>query len=140
MTRASSSADIPGLIEGASEGAGLGDRFLRHIERTRLLVHLIDAGTAILEERDVLGEFEVIRRELASYDPRLLGRVSWVLLNKIDLLSDRSRLDALQSTLEARGHRVTRVSGATREGIDPLTRELARALDALPKTPAETDS
>lgn len=126
-------ADIPGLIEGASEGAGLGDRFLRHIERTRLLVHVIDVGSALLEERNVLAEFEVIRQELASYDQSLLERVSWVLFNKVDLLADRGDLEALQATLESRGHRVTRVSGATREGIDSLVRALAQALEALPK-------
>ena len=65
-------ADVPGLIEGASEGAGLGDRFLRHIERTRVLVHLSDVGTALLEERDPLESYRAIRAELGSYEPTLL--------------------------------------------------------------------
>ena len=127
-------ADIPGLIEGASDGAGLGDRFLRHVERTRLLVHVIDVGTALLEERDILAEYDVIRRELAEYDPELLHRISWVVFTKVDLVADRSVLDEWQGALEARGHRVTRVSGATREGIEDLTRQLARALEAEEKT------
>ena len=126
-------ADIPGLIEGASDGAGLGDRFLRHVERTRLLVHVIDVGTALLEERDILAEYDVIRRELAEYDPELLHRISWVVFAKVDLVADRSALDEWQSALEARGHRVTRVSGATREGIEELTRQLARSLEAEEK-------
>ncbi len=121
-------ADIPGLIEGASDGAGLGDRFLRHVERTRVLVHLIDVGSALLEGRSVIEDYRVIRAELASYDAALLERVEWVVLNKVDLVADRDALDEIQAELEALGCRVTRTSGATREGVDELLRSLSHAL------------
>ena len=84
-------ADIPGLIEGASDGVGLGDRFLRHIERTHVLVHLLDAGAMLLEGRDLLEGYEVIRAELAAYEASLPERTEIVALNKIDLVADRSR-------------------------------------------------
>jgi GTPase len=122
-------ADIPGLIEGASEGAGLGDRFLRHIERTRVIVHLLDAGAG-LEARELLAGYDAIRGELAAYEPRLLERSEIVALNKIDLLADRSALDAVENELERRGSWVVRTSGATGEGIDALLRAIAQALEA----------
>jgi GTP-binding protein len=129
-------ADIPGLIEGASEGAGLGDRFLRHIERTRVIVHLLDAGAG-LEARELLAGYQAIRGELSAYQPRLLERSEIVALNKIDLLADRSALDAVQGELERRGSRVVRTSGATGEGIDLLLRAIAQALEAADAAAAE---
>jgi GTP-binding protein len=123
-------ADIPGLIEGASRGAGLGDRFLRHIERTRVIVHLLDAGAAVLEERDPIAEYEAIRKELEAYEPGLLDRTEIIALNKVDLVAERSRLDAIEAELRRRGRRVVRTSGATSEGIDALRREIVYALDA----------
>jgi len=122
-------ADIPGLIEGASEGAGLGDRFLRHVERTRLLLHLLDTTALLDDSRDLLGEYETIRKELAAYDTALSQRREIVLLNKIDALGDRSALDAIQRTLEARGCTVLRASGVSGEGIPQLVRALWRALE-----------
>jgi GTP-binding protein len=122
-------ADIPGLIEGASEGAGLGDRFLRHVERTRLLLHLLDATALLDDSRDVLAEYETIRKELAAYDAALAERREIVLLTKIDALADRSALDAVQRALEARGRRVLRASGVSGEGIPELVRALWRALE-----------
>ena len=121
-------ADIPGLIEGASHGAGLGDRFLRHIERTRVLVHLIDAGNAFLEERSVIEEFETIRNEISSYDPNLTERIQWIVLNKVDLVADRTQLNEVQSQLEDLGVQVIRTSGVTREGLDELIKKLSRFL------------
>jgi GTP-binding protein len=129
-------ADIPGLIEGASEGAGLGDRFLRHIERTRAIVHVLDAGTAP-EARELLAGYQAIRGELAAYQPRLLERSEIVALNKIDLLADRSALDAVEGELRRRGSRVVRTSGATGEGIDLLLRAIAQALEAADAAAAE---
>jgi GTP-binding protein len=123
-------ADIPGLIEGASRGAGLGDRFLRHIERTRVIVHLLDAGAAVLEERDLLAGWEAIRAELRAYQPQLLERTEIVALNKVDLLPERGALDAVEAELRRRGCRVVRTSGATGEGVDALLREIVQALDA----------
>ncbi len=122
-------ADIPGLIEGASDGVGLGDRFLRHVERTRVLVHLIDAGTALLEERDPCASYDTVRKELGSYEPALLERREIVVLNKIDLVADREALDAAEAALRERGCEVLRVSGATGEGSEALVAAIARAVD-----------
>jgi GTPase len=121
-------ADIPGLIEGASRGAGLGDRFLRHVERTRVLVHLIDAGTARLEGRDPLADYETVRAELAAYGAGLCERPEIVVLNKVDLLADRADLADLAEALRARGREVLLLSGATGEGVAALLGALARAL------------
>jgi GTPase len=123
-------ADIPGLIEGASQGAGLGDRFLRHVERTRILVHLIDAGGALLEGRDPLADYETVRAELAAYGAGLDARPEIVALNKIDLVAERDPLKELAATLRARGRAVHFVSGATGEGVAELLVALGRALDA----------
>jgi GTP-binding protein len=121
-------ADIPGLIEGASEGAGLGDRFLRHVERTRVLLHMLDCTALLDETRDVLGEYETIRKELAAYDTALTERRELVLLNKIDALADRELLDPIQRELEARGRVVLRGSGVSGEGIPELVRALWRVI------------
>jgi GTP-binding protein len=123
-------ADIPGLIEGASRGVGLGDRFLRHIERTRVLVHVLDAGAAALEDRDLLADYETVRGELGGYEPSLLERREVVALNKIDLLADRGLLDAPEAELRRRAGAVVRISGATGEGIGPLLGAVVAALDA----------
>jgi GTP-binding protein len=123
-------ADIPGLIEGASDGAGLGDRFLRHIERTRVLVHLLDAGALLLEERDLIESYEAIRAELEAYEISLLQRSEIVALNKIDLVADAGALDSVEEELRRRGREVFRISGATGEGIDALLRATLRALEA----------
>jgi len=124
-------ADIPGLIEGASQGAGLGDRFLRHIERTRVLVHLLDVGTpAQRGHRDLIAEYDPIRRELGAYGEALRDRAEIVALNKIDLIADRAILGEPEAALRSRGREVVRVSGATGEGIGDLLRAILRALDA----------
>jgi GTP-binding protein len=123
-------ADIPGLIEGASEGAGLGDRFLRHIERTRVLVHLLDAGAASLEGRDLLADYATIRSELSAYEPALALRSELVALNKLDLVADRAALDPVEAELRRRGREVFRISGATGEGVPALLRAVVRALEA----------
>jgi GTP-binding protein len=125
-------ADIPGLIEGASEGAGLGDRFLRHIERTRVLVHLVDAGSLALGPRDLVADYDAIRRELAAYEAALLERPEIVALTKLDLLADRGGLAAVEAELARRGRPVVRVSAATGEGIEELLARIVRALDATP--------
>jgi len=122
-------ADIPGLIEGASEGAGLGDRFLRHIERTRVLVHLVDVGTALLEERDPLEAYDAIRGELGAYDASLEDRHEIVALNKVDLVAERDALETLEAELRRRGCPVHRISAATGEGVPALLASVARALE-----------
>jgi GTP-binding protein len=121
-------ADIPGLIEGASEGVGLGDRFLRHVERTRLLVHLLDGAALLDPSRDLLGEYDVIRRELAAYSHELAARRELVLLNKIDLLADRAAAAPVVAELERRGCRVLLGSGVSGAGIPELVRAMALAL------------
>jgi GTP-binding protein len=124
-------ADVPGLVEGASEGAGLGDRFLRHVERTRVLIHLVDVGNALLEGADPLELYEKIRSELAAYASELARRRELVALNKIDLVADRERLEAIEGTLRARGREVFRVSGATGEGVGELLARTAALLDEV---------
>jgi GTP-binding protein len=125
-------ADIPGLIEGASEGAGLGDRFLRHVERTRVLVHLVDAGSLATGPRDLVADYEAIRRELAAYQEELLARPEIVALTKVDLLADRGALAPVEAELARRGREVVRLSAATGEGVEALLHALVRALDAAP--------
>jgi GTP-binding protein len=127
-------ADIPGLIEGASDGAGLGSQFLRHIERTRVLVHLIDAGAAVLEGRDLVESYDAIRGELGSFEPALLERREIVVLNKIDLLPDREVLADAEREFEMRGIAVGILSGVTGEGLDELLRGLVKTLDELDAT------
>jgi GTP-binding protein len=122
-------ADIPGLIEGASEGVGLGDRFLRHVERTRAIVHLIDVGTALLESRDPCEAYDAIRKELGSFEPALLERREIVALNKIDLVADAADLEAIEQKLRDRGCEVLRISGATGQGTEALSAAIARAID-----------
>jgi GTP-binding protein len=124
-------ADIPGLIAGASEGAGLGFQFLRHIERTRVIVHLIDAGSAVLEERDLVESYDAIRRELGSFETSLLERREIVVLNKVDLLPDRGILAAAVRKLEERGKEARILSGATGEGLEELLASVLRALDEV---------
>jgi GTP-binding protein len=129
-------ADLPGLIEGASEGAGLGDRFLRHVERTRLLVHVLDAGAWCLEGRDLVADYDAIRTELGRYDPDLLERPELVALNKLDLVADRAALAPLEARLRERNPSLHRVSGATGEGLDGLVRAMADHCGAADAAPA----
>jgi GTP-binding protein len=124
-------ADIPGLIEGASEGVGLGDRFLRHIERTRVLVHLLDLGAMVMEAREPLADYEALRKELGRYRPDLLDRREIVLLNKIDLVPPERQADVngVAAALVGRGSVVLRGSGATGQGMRELVVALVRTLD-----------
>jgi len=121
-------ADIPGLIEGASRGVGLGDRFLRHVERTRVLVHLLDGAALLDPSRDLLAEYRVIRAELAAYGAALAERRELVFLNKVDLVADRAALDPVVKPLEEAGCSVLLGSGATGEGVAELVRAMTRAL------------
>ncbi len=111
-------ADLPGLIEGASEGIGLGHQFLRHVERTRLLVHILDVGG--LTGRDPLEDFRIINRELELYSDRMSKLAQVVALNKMDMVTDTTEVDSLQSKLEIEGHHVFRISAATHDGLKPL--------------------
>jgi GTP-binding protein len=125
-------ADIPGLIEGAAGGAGLGHEFLRHVERNRLLLHVLD-GSGGLEGRDPLADFETIGAELVAYGAGLEEKPRLVVVNKLDLPEARERLPQLRSALAACGFDVVAVSAATGEGIQELGREVVRRLAELPK-------
>jgi GTP-binding protein len=121
-------ADIPGLIEGAHTGAGLGHQFLRHVERTRLLIHLLDGASA-----DPLGDFEKINQELALFDPQLACKPQVAVLNKMDLprtqeLWPRIRREMKKLELEAMS-----ISAVTGQGVSTLLRRVVDLLDSLPK-------
>jgi GTP-binding protein len=111
-------ADVPGLIEGAHAGAGLGHQFLRHLDRTRVLVHIVEVGQA--DGRTPLRDYLTLRRELELYDPALAARVEIVVLNKIDLPSSRKKLPTLKKTFERRGLRLLGISAVTGEGISEV--------------------
>jgi GTPase len=122
-------ADIPGLIEGASEGAGLGHQFLRHVERTRVLIHLLDLEAMLVEGRDLVADYDAIRRELERYQPDLLERREILVLSKCDLIHDESLLEDLTRRLAQRGLESMRISSAGSQGIDTLLREMFDAVD-----------
>ncbi|MDG2051819.1 MAG: GTPase ObgE [Myxococcota bacterium] len=122
-------ADIPGLIEGASDGAGLGHRFLRHIERTRVIVHLLDLGAWIAENRNLLEDYQAIRQELRRYRPEMLERREIVVLHKIDLVPESERLESMGNQWAELGIQPIRVSGATGEGIPELVRAMHQAVE-----------
>lgn len=124
-------ADLPGLIEGAHEGVGLGHQFLRHVERTRVLVHVLDVSAD-----DPMADYETVRREIELYDPRLAERPEIVALNKVDLPTARERAARLKSSFEGRD--VIMLSGATTEGTRELTQALLRLLQET--VPAISDA
>jgi GTP-binding protein len=120
-------ADIPGLIEGASEGVGLGHQFLRHVERCKVLIHLVDLG-AEGEDREPLKDFDILNRELANYSDVLAGKPQVVAANKMDLPCARERLGPFTEALRERGIRVFPVSTATGEGLQTLMDAAAEVL------------
>ena len=124
-------ADIPGIIEGASEGAGLGHDFLRHIDRCRLLIHLVDVSGS--EGRDPIEDFEAINKELAEYSPELAERPQIVVANKCDLLPEGSTLlEEFRDYVEAFGYELFVVSAATHQGTHELVQAAADKLQDLP--------
>lgn len=125
-------ADIPGLIEGAAEGAGLGHDFLRHIERTRLLVHVIDVSGS--EGRDPVDDYFKIKGELTRYSPRLGELKQVVAANKMDVTGAQDNLDRLREALKSEDVEVFPVSAAMVKGFDALIDCLLKTLDTLPKT------
>lgn len=122
-------ADIPGLIEGAHAGAGLGDRFLRHIERTKLLLHLIDVSS--LSGRETVSDYETVNRELKSYNADLAGRPQIVVATKLDALDDPERLESLRARAKRDGKQFFAISSVTNEGIKDLISAIAATLDEL---------
>jgi GTPase len=150
-------ADIPGLIEGASEGKGLGDEFLRHIERTRVLVHLIDVypciegsseievseGGEVSEGSDgsegslsiadhALSRYEVIRKELEDYSKELTGKPEIVVINKMDITEVRESYEEISEKFKERGLEVLGISSVTGEGVDPLRIRIEQELEKAP--------
>ncbi len=123
-------ADIPGIIEGASEGAGLGHDFLRHIDRCRLLVHVVDVSGS--EGRDPVADFDAINAELKQYSPELAQRPQIVAANKVDILADDSLLEALRSHVEALGYPLLTISAAAHQGTRELVFAIANRLRELP--------
>ena len=122
-------ADIPGLIEGASEGIGLGHEFLRHVERCRLMVHVVDVSGC--EGRDPIDDFELINRELENFSFELSERPMIVAANKSDIATEEQLKDFCDE-MEARGYKVFPISAATRKGVDALLNCIAAELDKLP--------
>lgn len=124
-------ADIPGIIEGASEGIGLGLKFLRHVERTRLLLHVIDVSG--LNGRKAVQDFEQINNELEKYSDKLINKKQIVVANKIDIMQDRLELEELKKKAKEKNLEFFEISGATRQGVDELMEHLAKVLKTLPK-------
>ena len=123
-------ADIPGIIEGAAEGAGLGHDFLRHIDRCRLLVHVVDVSGS--EGRDPVADFEAINEELRQYSPELASRRMIVAANKADIMADPALLDRLRTHVEGLGLELYVISAATHQGTRELVLRTARLLQELP--------
>ena len=128
-------ADIPGLIEGASEGVGLGHDFLRHVERSGVLIHVLDGSGAYY--RDPLEDFEAINRELEDYNIALKDKAQIVFINKMDLPEAQEREPELRKELEGRGYTVFSGSAATTKDLQPL---LYKVYDVLQETDIEYDS
>ena len=131
-------ADLPGLIEGASQGAGLGIRFLRHVERTRLLVHLIDTGDTA--EMDPVKAFEIIKGELGAFSEKLLDKPMIVVATKLDATTDLTKLEELKKSCKKKGLEFHTISAATGDGVKELVRGIADALDKIPRETLEDDT
>ena len=123
-------ADIPGIIEGAADGAGLGHDFLRHIDRCRLLVHVVDVSGS--EGRDPVADFDAINEELRQYSPELATRTQIVVANKTDIMEDDSLLEALRAHVEQFGYPLFALSAASHTGTRELTLKIAEKLSTLP--------
>jgi GTP-binding protein len=122
-------ADIPGLIKGASSGAGLGLTFLRHVERTRLLIHLLDISKG--PSQNPVNDFHALNHELIAYQPSLSEKIQIVVLNKIDLLSVRERAAGIEKEFDRIGHRLYRISAQTGEGVERLLEAVSQTLNSI---------
>ena len=123
-------ADIPGIIEGASGGAGLGHDFLRHIDRCRLLVHMVDVSGS--EGRDPVADFDAINEELRQYSPELAERPQIVAANKVDIMEEPENLERLRAHVEAKGFTLLEISAAAHQGTRQLVGKAAEMLSVLP--------
>ena len=124
-------ADIPGIIEGASEGIGLGIQFLRHIERTRLLLHFIDVSG--IEGRNPLEDYYKVNEELKKYSEKLSKRTQIIVANKIDSMQDSSLYDELEKVAKEHNQKIFKISGVTGEGVEDLMNYVSKTLKTLPK-------
>lgn len=122
-------ADIPGIIEGAADGVGLGHDFLRHVERTKVLVYIVDISG--IEGRDPIDDFEKINEELRLYNERLSTRPQLVVANKSDLLFDESIYENFKKTMEEKGYEVFKMSAATRDGVDQVIDRVSQLLNEV---------
>ncbi len=125
-------ADIPGIIEGANEGVGLGHEFLKHIERTKLLVHVIDVSG--IEGRNALEDFNIINTELEKYNALLATRPQIIVANKMDIPGAEENYSEFKKELEAKGYKVFSISAATNKGLKELMYYIADILNTLPDT------
>lgn len=123
-------ADIPGLIEGAAHGAGLGIQFLRHVERTRMLLQLVDLADPVQEPGDAI---RIIEGELEAFSPVLAAKPRWLVGTKLDALQDEARREAFEAICRARGQKPLFISGVTGEGLKELAFAIHDALQAAPK-------
>lgn len=128
-------ADIPGLIEGASEGVGLGHDFLRHIERTKILVHVLDVSG--MEGRDPIEDYEKINEELRKYSEKLSRKKQIIAANKIDMLGDSDNLERLKAYMDERGQEVYPICAMTGEGLEVLLERLWDLLETYVEEPEE---
>ncbi len=124
-------ADIPGIIEGASEGTGLGIQFLRHIERTRLLLHVIDVSGS--EGRNPVEDFYTINKELKKYSEKLSSRKQIIVANKIDSMQDEKLYNELEKLAKDKGLEIFKISAATNKGVKELIQHVSQVLKTLPK-------
>jgi len=123
-------ADIPGIIEGAAEGAGLGHDFLRHIDRCRLILHVVDASGS--EARDPIEDFQKINSELEQYSPDLASRPQIVVANKCDIIADTEQYEAFKRYIAGQGLELFEISAATHQGLEPLMNRVRQVLATLP--------
>lgn len=130
-------ADIPGLVEGAHEGHGLGDRFLKHVERTRVIIHLLSLS---VDGMDPLEAYDVVNHELAEWSAELVTRPQLVVLNKIDLIEDRAELDLWRAEFAARDIEVLVASGHTGEQVHDVMRAAAALLNEVDGLPPDADA
>ncbi|QNT77413.1 GTPase ObgE [Entomobacter blattae] len=120
-------ADIPGLIEGAHEGSGLGDRFLGHVERCSALLHLID-----ITQEDILAAWHTIRAELQAYDPKLAAKLEIIALNKVDILTEEEISQKIESLQQVTSASIFPISAASQKGLTPLLRALQKIVNDTP--------
>ncbi len=124
-------ADIPGIIEGASNGVGLGIQFLRHIERTRLLLHFVDVSA--VEGRNPVEDFYVIQKELQKYNEKLSKRKQIIVANKVDIMQDENAYKELEKLAKKENIEIFKISGASGQGVKELMNHVSKILKELPK-------